>query len=75
MCSFNLTAYVNQPDVTLKPTAYVELSEIKKILIKFLQNKGEKIKLDDPSVRCFNYQDDCGSVLYVENKVNINAKI
>jgi hypothetical protein len=70
MCSFSLTVHINEPDVHLKPTSYVELAEIKKILIQFLENKGEKIRLNNPAIQCFNYHDDCGSILFVENKVN-----
>jgi hypothetical protein len=69
MCPFNLSFHVNDVDVHLKPTLYVDLAEIKKILIKFLKNKGEKIRINNPSIQCFNYQDDCGSILYAENKV------
>jgi hypothetical protein len=69
MCPFNLTVHVNEPDIHLKPTSYVELTEIKSILIKFLLNKGEKIKLSNPLVQCYNYHDNCGSILFVENKV------
>ena len=72
MCPFNLTVHINEPDVHLKPTSYVELAEIKKILIKFLENKGDKIKLNIPSIQCFNYHDDCGSILFVQNKVKTN---
>jgi len=69
MCPFNLSVHVNDVDIHLKPTSYVDLAEIKKILIKFLKNKGEKIRINNPSIQCFNYQDDCGSILYAENKV------
>jgi hypothetical protein len=71
MCPFNLTLHINDSDVHLKPTSYVELTEIKKFLIKFLKNKGDRIKINNPSIHCFNYQDDCGSILYAENKVKI----
>ncbi|CAF3451160.1 unnamed protein product [Rotaria sp. Silwood1] len=75
MCSFNLTVHINQSDLHLKPTSYVELAEIKKILVKFLENKGQKIKLNVSSVQCFNYKDDCGSILFVENKGISNARL
>ncbi|CAF2879999.1 unnamed protein product [Rotaria sp. Silwood2] len=75
MCPFNLTVHTSQPDLHLKPTSYVELAEIKKILVKFLENKGQKIKLNESSVQCFNYQDDCGSILFVENKGMSNARL
>lgn len=70
MCPFKLTVHLNEPDTHLKPTSFVELAEIKKILIQFLKNKGEKIKLNNPNIQCFNYQDNSGSILLAENKVN-----
>jgi len=71
MCPFTLTVHINDSDVHLKPTSYVELAEIKKFLIRFLKNKGEKIKFNNPSIQCFNYQDEYGSILFVENRVKI----
>ncbi len=69
MCPFNLTVHINEPSIHLTPTSFVELTEIKQILIKFLRTKGEKIKLNNSSIQCFNYHDNCGSILFVENKV------
>lgn len=70
MCPFKLTMHLNESDTHLKPTSFVELAEIKKILIKFLKNKGEKVKISNPNIQCFNYQDNVGSILYAENKVH-----
>ena len=50
MCSFNLTVHANEQDLHLTPTSYVELSEVKKVLLKFLQNKVGSILLDFPDV-------------------------
>ena len=69
MCPFNLTVNTNRPDLHLKPTSFIELEEIKTALLRFLMKKAEKIKLRDPSVLCFNYQDDCGSILFIKNSV------
>ncbi|CAF5135682.1 unnamed protein product [Rotaria sp. Silwood1] len=75
MCVFNLTVHINQPDLHLKPTSYVELAEIKTVLMNFLENKGQKIKLNNSSVQCFNYKDDCGSILLAENKSASNVRL
>ncbi|CAF1240094.1 unnamed protein product [Rotaria sordida] len=75
MCQFNLTVHINQPDLHLKPTSYIELAEIKKVLVKFLENKGQQIKLNNLSVQCYNYKDDCGSILFVENKSSSNVRL
>lgn len=69
MCPFNLIVHMNESNVHLKPTSYVELTEIKKILVKFLKNKGERIRVNNQSIHCFNYQDDSGSILFAENRV------
>ncbi|CAF3911899.1 unnamed protein product, partial [Adineta steineri] len=74
MCPFELTVHVNESNIHLESTSFVELTEIKKILIKFLQNKSEKIKINS-TVQCFNYHDDCGSILIVENKGPHNVRI
>ncbi|CAF1508898.1 unnamed protein product, partial [Adineta steineri] len=37
MCPFELTVHVNESNIHLESTSFVELTEIKKILIKFLQ--------------------------------------
>ena len=42
MCPFSLTVHINDPGLHLEPTSYVELNEIKKSLIKYIKNKGEK---------------------------------
>ncbi|UJR30828.1 hypothetical protein I4U23_018345 [Adineta vaga] len=68
MCPFKLTIHMNESDIHLKPTSYVELTEIKKLLIRFLKNKGDQIQLKNPSVQCINYNDDCGSILFIDNK-------
>ncbi len=70
MCQFKLTVHMNEADVHLKPTSYVQLTEIKKVLIKFLKNKGKPIKVNNPSIYCSNYQDNCGSILFAENRVS-----
>lgn len=69
MCPFNLSVHMNESNVHIKPTSYVELAEIKKLLVKFLKNKGEKIRLNNQAIQCFNYQDQIGSILFAENRV------
>lgn len=69
MCPFKLSVHVNEPNVHIKPTSYVELAEIKEILVRFLKNKGEKIRVNNPAIQCFNYQDPVGSILVAENRV------
>lgn len=73
MCPFNLTVHSNQSDMRLRPTKFIDLNDMKKALIKFLEHKGERIMLSDSSIQCFNYQDDCGSIVFVQNKVNIES--
>ena len=73
MCPFNLAVHLNESNVHLKPTSYVELTEIKKMLVKFLKNKGEKIRLNNQSVHCFNYHDNSGSILFAENRVRTHS--
>jgi hypothetical protein len=75
MCPFSLTVHTNDPGLHLKPTSYVELNEIKKTLIKFLKTKGERIRVNNPSIYCFNYQDESGSIIFAENRVKIHSKI
>ncbi len=72
MCPFSLTVHINDPGLHLEPTSYVELNEIKKPLIKFIKTKGEKIRVNNRSIDCFNYHDGSGSILYAENRVNIH---
>jgi hypothetical protein len=38
----------------------------------FSSSKGEPIKLENPFVRCFDYRDDCGSILVANNKVRLH---
>ena len=38
----------------------------------FSCTKGEPIKLDNPFIRCFDYRDDCGSILVANNKVRVH---
>ncbi|CAF3533242.1 unnamed protein product [Rotaria socialis] len=75
MCPFNLTVYNNQSGLKLTPTSFVDLAEIKKLLVPFLQKKAKTITLEDPSIHCFHYQDDCGSILFVENQGVSNVRL
>ena len=75
MCPFQLTVHVNESDIRLKPTSFIELNEIRGSLIQFLKDKSDRIQLKNPSVHCFHYQDDYGSILFVQNKVNYSKLI
>lgn len=69
MCPFVLNVHTNDVEILrLKPTSYVEFTEIKKILLKFLKNKGDRIKINNSHVDCYHYHDACGSIVYAENK-------
>ena len=71
MCPYHLTVFLNQSDLRLTPTSFYELDDLKKSLSKFLSKQGERIKLKDSSIKCVNYQDDYGSILFAENTVDI----
>ncbi|CAF0850580.1 unnamed protein product [Adineta ricciae] len=75
MCPFQLTVHVNESDIRLKPTSFIELNEIRGSLIQFLKDKSDRIQLKNPSVHCFHYQDDYGSILFVQNKHSSNIRI